>query len=192
MRRPIGFDVLRRWRGIALAVGAVMFGIGTAMATEDDIIPKPDPKGWWRVIHVDDARSTTNCIGNPITPLCVAETWMGCFIRRDGKLCEMVDPKYAEYGRPFGGRARPSITRYRVLSADRLTRKSMPAPTYENDSTHWRPGDIRIMILSDRCAVFTNGELCYSGATTLEPEGFIVRKIDDKWILVSTVSPPRI
>ena len=187
---PRVVEVLHLWRGIALAVGAVMFGIGTAMATEDDIIPKPDPKGWWRVIHVDDARSTTNCIGNPITPLCVAETWMGCLVREDRDLCKMVYPRYVEYGGPFDKRARPSIIRYRILWADRLTRKTIPKPTYENDSSYWRPGDIRIIVVPDVCAVFDDGESCTVGAPL--SEGFIIRRVDERWILAAKIAPPRI
>jgi len=178
-------------RAILRALYGVMIGLAASSAiADDDAIPKPDPVGWWRVIHVDDARSTSKCVGNPITPLCVAETWMGCHVRRDQELCRMADPKYDDFGRPFPKVARTSIKRYRILSADRLTRKTIPKPTYENDSSNWRPGDIRIMILKVNCTVFDQGEYCFTGKP--DPEGFIIRRVDDRWILADTVSPPRI
>ena len=50
----------------------------------------PDPEGVWRTVTQDDATSTSDCIGDLVTPLCAVDTVMACFARFQGKLCQLV------------------------------------------------------------------------------------------------------
>lgn len=170
---------------VALAVG--MAPPLVAQASEDKVLPKPDMEGWWRVIHVDDTRSTGNCIGKTDTPLCVVATWLGCEVRRDKSLCEMVDPLGVEDRSAWAPSSRPTALRYRIVSADRLGRKNIPKPSAENDTTKWRSGDIRIVFLPVRCTVYAEGEYCQTSRWL--PEGLIIRRDGDRWIVAAKIAP---
>ena len=51
---------------------------------------KPKPARW-RIMTMEDATSTSRCIGDPRTPLCAVETLMACFIRRQVRLCTISE-----------------------------------------------------------------------------------------------------
>ena len=48
----------------------------------------PPPEFQLSVIAQTDA--TSSCVGDPVTPLCAAETLLACFARKEGDLCESL------------------------------------------------------------------------------------------------------
>ena len=66
------------WR---LATAALVFAWWASAFADEG------PRAVKRIAAVD-ANST--CIGNPVTPECALDTWMGCWSRRDKALCDAV------------------------------------------------------------------------------------------------------
>ena len=80
----------------ALMLGLVSIGHADSQVVKTGADPKTDtpaspaakPKpARWRVMTMEDATSTSRCIGDPRTPLCAVETHTACFIRRQVRLC---------------------------------------------------------------------------------------------------------
>ncbi len=55
----------------------------------------PDPEGVWRMITPSD--STSECIGDPVAPLCAVEFHLACYRRREPDLCRVAyGPEWEE------------------------------------------------------------------------------------------------
>jgi hypothetical protein len=65
---------LRMIYAYALTLGILLESGSSLAQTPDPDLPAIDPPGKGRVMTHDDLTSTSNCIGNPITPLCAVET----------------------------------------------------------------------------------------------------------------------
>jgi hypothetical protein len=71
---------------LALTVVLSASSIGAERkATSLELRTTVDPAGSWRVMRRDDA--TSDCIGDPVTPICAVETQIACFDRAVVELC---------------------------------------------------------------------------------------------------------
>ena len=127
-------------------------------------LPKPDPKGHWRVITQDDAATTSKCIGTLSTPLCAMETYMASIVRHssaDYNLSALLLPGEGGSGyldKPLSRNSPPKETsmKYRILSASILKPTDipppfLPCPVSPDSLCHylvsaWQPGDVRIIV----------------------------------------------
>lgn len=78
---------------------------------------KFDPK---QVRVITPTEATSNCIGDPKTPICAVETFMACSARLDRSLCERVG--IHEFHFPDKAEA----VRYRILKVRILKDKDIP------------------------------------------------------------------
>jgi hypothetical protein len=130
----------------------------------DPELPKPDPPGRGRIMAHENDASTSACIGNPITPLCAAETVIACMARRDDELCRIGMGLEKPAGFYSGPRHPDHYNRYRVLSAKRFTESNLPAPHdlppsampaewwFPEERQRYRPGDVEIVVLIQDCS----------------------------------------
>ena len=150
---------------------------GADSKTETPASPAAKPKpARWRVMTMEDATSTSRCIGDPRTPLCAVETHMACFIRRQVRLCTI------SHGYPESETERfhlsppgPSYrTEYRVVRIHVVS---------ENDpklilNVEWlKPHDIEITIYERFC-------LQPRQSCAVEPVSaysYVVRRSGDHW-----------
>ena len=161
-------------------------------------LPAIDPPGKGRVMTHDDLTSTSNCIGNPITPLCSVETAIACFVRRDNELCRIAKGLDKS---PRFFRSEPSpnyYERYRVLSAKRfgehdlpprhhLSPSATPAPWwFPEDRQIYQPGDMHIVVLRQTC--WRNPDRCDPVWNT-NRKTFHLRRINDHWAVLIWTSP---
>ena len=110
---------------------------------------KPKPARW-RIMTMEDATSTSRCIGDPRTPLCAVETLMACFIRRQVRLCTISEglPE-SEAGQFHLSPLGPSYrTEYRVLRFRIIGNNDQLL----NLNVEWlKPGDVDMFIFVRSC-----------------------------------------
>jgi len=79
------------------AVGLLVLVWGPAIAGD---APKTIDRSQVRVIT--ESQATSDCIGDPKTPLCAVETLIACFARQDRALCRRVgQPNFRHKGPPW-------------------------------------------------------------------------------------------
>ena len=121
-------------------------------ANADVLVPPPaKPKpARWRVMTMEDATSTSRCIGEPRTPLCAVETLMACFIRRQVRLCTISEglPE-SEAGQFHLSPPGPSYrTEYRVVHFAVISKNS---PKLQLDVEWLQPGDVEMTVYRRSC-----------------------------------------
>ncbi|MDK9720705.1 MAG: hypothetical protein OEL53_05925 [Rhodospirillales bacterium] len=129
----------------------------------------------------DDATSTSQCIGDPKTPLCAIETVLACFVREERQLC--LSGMGVETVRFNFSKARPEYTqRYWVAGVEMVSDKNKA--TY-NKVRYLTPqlGDIAIKIHDAPCY----DQKCYKPVGP--PAIYLVRKNGDKWMAVDWATP---
>lgn len=82
--------------------------------------------------------ATSDCIGDPRTPVCAVETVLACFARLDRALCEKATRQKVELTGERGA------YRYRIVSVRTITGKDI-APEFR-DINWWKPGDVNVTI----------------------------------------------
>ncbi len=133
-----------KWN-ISAAFGVIVLFL-TACSTHTETPPDPladvPPPDELRFISMEDA--TSQCIGNPKTPLCAVETLLACFTRVDPSLCQMVGVTN-KYLKRF-----KKITKYKVLTARELTAEEIERENatikYEDSPEFWSLGFVEIVI----------------------------------------------
>lgn len=135
------------WRALVFLL-VIAMASNVYAAGHDSDIPKPDPKGYWRIVTMDNATSTSKCIGDPKTPICAIDTLWAAFNRQDPNLYEMVarDPAPPwKYPPPSD-----SFDKYRIASAKRLRlgdlKEQQQASRDIQEGPPWKIGDVKIVI----------------------------------------------
>lgn len=108
---------VRRWTA-ALALVLLLVSAETCLAGEG--VPPPDEI---RFIDVDEA--TSDCIGDPKTPLCAVETWIACDVQTDPNICFRAGLPLARGWAAFPGRGRVV---YDVVEAVRPPEVAVSSP----------------------------------------------------------------
>ena len=111
--------MIGKWKPPAVIYAMVLHLVACSGNTEEQPGPLADvpPPSEWRLISANDA--TSNCIGDPKTPLCAMETLMACFARHEISLCNKVNV----FDMHFPGE--PYVSRYRILRTEILTKENI-------------------------------------------------------------------
>ncbi len=179
-----------------LAPGACVVALVVAMA-----LARPLVSAELRLMNADNVTAASPCIGNPVTPLCAAETAAACAIAPHKPYCDVVD-------RYFDAAAFDSWDwdyrliwqrRYEYLGEKVLRQEDIPDRARHQYKRSWKPGDVALRLqwqdcppndacykpLGDdyseavrRCRTFANCR------TKDRPQTYILRRRDDKWIFV--------
>ncbi len=137
----------------------------------------PDPEGVWRRIGQTD--STSQCIGDPVTPLCAIETLDACLARFVGELCQIASAHFL--GGPY--RFRPSDRKsdhghyriYRVVSVRLATAEDLRVSRPGINQRH--VGDLLVDIEWQPC--WKSGCITFSRPTT-----YTMRRLEGRWAVV--------
>lgn len=129
-----------------LALGACA-GPGSAM---NDFNPE-------EVRVITPTEATSQCIGDPRTPVCAVETLRACFARLDKTLCEKTGIRSEILQFPEN----PHVDRYRILSA-RVIRKEDITPKLR-DAEWYKPGFIEVTIHDMDVKRYYCPERCLTG-----------------------------
>lgn len=157
----------------ALVLAAILSlaGAGPALAGE----PPPDPPGEVRVAAQTNGDSTSDCIGRPVTPLCLVETILACDIRDDEKLCRIaLQDRYTE----------PRVRGVELFPASWLEYKIWeqipfdPADKFLCEGG--QAGDVVIRVFTRECP---DAEFCHRWE--MIPFHYVTRKTDERWELVT-------
>lgn len=177
-------------RVVLLATYLLMIALaGPALAqASDSIAPPPDPPGVWRKLTHDPATTTSTCIGNPVTPLCAAETFWACFLRLQPELCDMVEARV----RPHLNVSKPLNHRleYRVAYA---RRPSPLDPVDRATEGNMKPlaGDVLIALIRRSCWGPLDDESdCATGQETAPPYIHLLRRQGEFWVYVYRYRAP--
>ena len=159
-----------------LGVIAVTADVQTASAQDADL-PAVSQPGQWNYITQDNAASSSQCIGRPITPLCAVETMLACFQRGQFAMCQKVDDGAEQYAQVFSFPADPTrYLLYRVVAARRLTARDLPA-----DQPVAKADDVILRIEQEE-----NYMGQFARPATAPASDFVLRQGDDgSWHIVS-------
>jgi hypothetical protein len=80
----------KTFRCFLTSLAATLIAANMSLAGGDADLPAPDPPGHWRYITQDAERTTSQCIGDPKTPLCAMETVWACYVRNKAEFCAIV------------------------------------------------------------------------------------------------------
>ncbi|MDK9722141.1 MAG: hypothetical protein OEL53_13270 [Rhodospirillales bacterium] len=149
-------------------------------AARIDLPPIDGPDQWHLMTH-DDATSTSQCIGDPKTPLCAIETVLACFLRHNDHLCRIGtgNPDFPEGIKSI---VQPAYTqRYWVAAAEFVTANK---PSYAK-VRYLKPhvGDIAVRIHDAPCY----DQKCYKPVGP--PAIYLVRRNGDKWMVADKAVP---
>ncbi len=158
---------------------------------------------------LDDATSTSDCIGEPRTPLCAVETMEACTGRNIKALCDIVETDL-----PFLGRLTPvtpdsyvgiSVFKYEILKLETLADSDVRSLTDRLGEGPWRAGDVAVTLWwtvcrpQDACIVESRddprrayGEGCPAVRCLREPlaRTSVVRRKGDRWVIVRDYLEP--
>ncbi|MBI5120992.1 MAG: hypothetical protein HZA67_08290 [Rhodospirillales bacterium] len=118
-------------RLLGFLVGLLALGF-TWPALADE---KFDPK---EVRVITPTSATSNCIGNPKTPICAVETFLACRVRKKQELCDLVNI----HNESLEGE--PSSISYRIMKSHIFTKHEIPKDM--EDSTWMKTGYAHVAI----------------------------------------------
>ncbi|MFA6020956.1 MAG: hypothetical protein WC722_11900 [Rhodospirillales bacterium] len=176
--------VISMMASLALALTLALGVSGPAQADDAaqiDLPPIDGPDQWHLMTH-DDATSTSQCIGDPKTPLCAIETVLACFLRAKVEFCRVGsgDPKYPQR---ISTEIQPAESRrYWVAGAEFVTEKNKAS---FKKVRYLKPqiGDIAIQIHEAPCY----DQKCYKPVGP--PAIYLVRRNGDKWMAADWATP---
>ncbi len=120
---------------------------------------RENPVPYWRLLTARNATSTSDCIGNPVAPMCATETRLACFWRRVDDLCEIAfgdkaggPAKGREFDAAYGAGA---VIGYRVLSMRQMMAADIPPDPHNRFNAN--AGDVAITMQITGC---TYGDTC--------------------------------
>ena len=179
---------VRNLTAVAVLIAALWAGGAAADSKKPQPVPsrlltgvfQPDPEGVWRTITQTD--STSDCIGDPVTPMCAVDTGLACLQWQQLDLCKIAVKDF-NGGQLFGGTPSPrkSSTRYRVVGV-RLAEQADLAP---------RPRGIPNRVVGDMLIDLIDGR-CWSDnncSTHEVPITYTVRKFEGRWLIVDVYRP---
>jgi len=176
-------------RAAYLAVTATLLALTTtALANGGE--PRPEPPGVMRLMTFDNATSTSDCIGNPVTPLCAAETRQACYLRHDTDLCAVVGEDVTFHYDVSLENRRDAYAHYKIIEIEELTDANIPAgmrrlSVHRSDpDVLWRPGDVKVLLQWQFCDLQLG-----CGFWSLVPKTYLVRPAGDGWRVVTVDTP---
>ena len=170
----------------------LMCALGGPLAPARADEPPPiDAKSRWRVMTLDDATTTSTCLGrepNP-TPLCAVDNLRACYVRSDRHYCR-IGRGLAELDRSdiYVEPSQHYYERYKVLIHRRLRPADMDYIRLESESDIARVGDTWILVLYGRCLLPVGGGGCSKGGHHLN---YILRKDGPGWRAVNQFGPSK-
>ena len=117
--------------------------------------------------------ATSQCIGDPKTPLCAVETFMACSLRRDIRLCRLV-------GRPKMSFTKRTVAQDYVVVSEEVIKKD-EIPDHLKDTYWYLPGYVYIEL--DRRFHFADGTLYPSKGW--RNYNYYLKPIGGQWHVVS-------
>ncbi len=153
----------------SLSLGAVCCASAAAASAQDPELPPLAVPGQWNYVTLDNAASSSRCIGNPVTAMCAVETLLACFQRGDMTLCRLVDDGTEQYAQVFAAPEEPGkYLAYRVLAARVVGADPIPG----QPNAH--PGDV-LLTIDQREGVLGR----YAGPTGAPASDFLLRRRGD-------------
>jgi hypothetical protein len=134
------------------------------------------PPGEQRVLTYDLARSTSRCIGNPVTPLCAAETWEACHFFYEPDYCATIGSPWSPETVAVGYHFLFTRLYYRVLAFRRLDGRWPYC--FNAYGPCGQAGDVVVEIKQKLC----NRHGCQGWTTGVGR--FITRPVGDRWVFV--------
>ena len=151
-----------------------------------------------RLLEFTNADSTSTCIGNPVTPLCAAETFAACRLRAEWTLCTDVGYEPGDWRRYVPTiDSKLSYHPYEVIDTRRVQAEFAPRSKEWLPTIKWQPGDVAVRLLwqgcspNKKCFIETRDdpnrrhgegcrtfEFCRKDST---PNTYIVRKAGHRW-----------
>jgi hypothetical protein len=154
----------------------------SALAEDMPELPPLAQPGQWLYVTQEDRTSSSQCVGQPGTPLCAVETLLACFQRDRQDLCRMVDDGTEQYAQIFNAPADPAkYLAYRVLGAHRIDADSPRV----GQASHAKDGDV-LLTVDQREGLLGR----YARATGAPAQDFLLRRQPDgAWKIVSWGDP---
>jgi len=147
---------------------------------------RPDPPDHWRRIGVDRRNTTSDCIGDPVTPACAIDTMMAAFVALDIELYRTVDPSLANDPAFVQSiRSLESVERSDVVY--RFHQVADPATENKPRSSRPRYGS---PLKGDTIEIVLEKQSCHTDDLTSRP-GYILRRSETGWRIIGDFIPDR-
>jgi len=156
----------------------VLLSAFPVLAADDDSNSGLNFDGSFRILTRDDSTSMSNCIGNPISPICAVETYMACQLRHIEGLCEIAMGEKSGPPAPYVvGKEFVAVDGYRIMAIRQYTPEHMPAPS----RNHFKimPWDVGITLDTSSCY----GGKC-TGPYPHDRVSYLLRKRGKIWFVV--------
>lgn len=158
-------------------MAALTLALGVQAHAEDALsveLPPIDGPDQWHLMTHDDATSTSQCIGDPRTPLCAIETVLACHLRQIDELCR-IGMGWSDFPGQIKTQVQSTYTqRYWVAATEFVTAKNKRSYAKVR---YLKPqiGDIAIRIHDAPCY----DQKCYKPVGP--PTIYLVRQNGDRW-----------
>lgn len=148
--------------GVALASGAALLSVASALgaSNSDD----------FRILRYRPQWTSSDCIGEPRTPLCAVETSYACWLRLDSQMCRMIgrDIDWEINREPRSGSRGSRAIFYRIRNRVEIERSDFDT-LGKATAERVEPGDIAVRMLVFHCA----GSLTCTGTRAGSPTGLM-------------------
>jgi hypothetical protein len=140
-----------------LAIGLAALAANTAAAVEEH----------FRIIDLRPESTSSDCIGEPKTALCAAETAMACWLRIDEEICGSINWKIDddEETDPIENHSMQTIA-YHVRNERRMEKSDIPEQ-YRREPHDWQAGDVAVRMTLFYCS----GSMRCRAKATASPTG---------------------
>jgi hypothetical protein len=124
--------------------------------------------------RITQTEATSDCIGDPKTPLCAVETFIACGVCQRLDLCHIAGVRIR-----LGFDDRISAVEYRFVSAKTIRPEDVPQKL--KDSTWYRPGFVRIAMFERACI----HSMTACPSEQWDDFGYSVKPVGKVWAVVS-------
>ena len=162
--------------GLLLVMGTVSEGAGPEPVDSRQLrgVFAPDPEGVWRTITPSD--STSECIGDPVAPLCAVESHLACYRRHAPTFAASPTDRIGK-GNSASTLHTNTFISYRATKTWLAGPKDVqPLPRY---AFNRELGDLMIDVILRTC--WSEDGYC---TTPIIPITFTARKFGERWAVV--------
>ena len=107
----------------------------------------------FRILRFRPQWTSSDCIGDPKTPLCAAETQLACWLRKDAEMCRMIgwEVTWKTNPNPRREASGSDMIAYHVTNEKKLHASDIPKEQRKGKYA-WQAGDVAVRMMAFFCS----------------------------------------